>query len=131
MPPDIVKCPQGDKITLVVKHHYSRSIQPLSAYCIHARHFAYVTSYNLNGMRGAFSPLTACKIVGVGRLGFGEIKGISKSFKGTQLSVGVCTRAYATVLTVLCCLLVGEPGTATTGAAGFEAAYTSTRHKNG
>lgn len=52
MSPDIVKCPwgEGNKITLVVKDHYSSSIQLLSTYCIHDRHFAYITLCNLNGI---------------------------------------------------------------------------------
>lgn len=59
-------------------------------------------------------PLPACKTVGVGRLGFGEIKDINKFLKGIQLPGGIRTRSSATLLTVLCCLLVGEPGTSTT-----------------
>lgn len=59
-------------------------------------------------------PLPACNTVGVGRLGYGEIKDINKFLKGTKLPGGIKTRSSATLLTVLCCLLVGDPGTSTT-----------------
>lgn len=82
----------------------------------------------------------------VARQGFGEMKGVSKLLKGTELPVGVPAPASASLLTVLCCLLVGEPGTSTTSGVsqpallpfvpvgqrlGVEAAYASTHHKNG